>query len=302
MMGDHAIYDEGWMLSTKVIRPPSEAFGKVNPDPLNNATFELYDLTKDWTQCEDVASKYPDKVKEMKDIFLTEAKKYQVLPFDALVASRLPAPRPNITAGRTEFVYTKPMIGLPQGDSPVLLNCSYTITADIEVPEGGAEGMLATSGGRGFYLLKGKPVFLWNILDLERPRWEGPDATHAWQAYGRVRLQIGRHRHGNACLQQPERRLPRRHRRAQGGWQGSRSSEDGENAAHNPAMGREHGLRLRHRHAGGRSRLPMPVHFHGQVQQDHDQGRPAAVVAGGYPEIEGRRSSSTRRQVIAIRL
>jgi hypothetical protein len=62
----------------------------------------------------------------------------------------------------------------------VLLNCSYTITADIEVPEGGAEGMLATSGGRfagwGFYVLKGKPVFLWNILDLERHRWEGPDA------------------------------------------------------------------------------------------------------------------------------
>jgi arylsulfatase len=72
------------------------------------------------------------------------------------------------------------MTGLPQGDSPALLNSSYTITADITVPDGGAEGMILTSGGRfagyGFYLLKGKPVFLWNLVDLERIKWEGPDA------------------------------------------------------------------------------------------------------------------------------
>ncbi|HTO12915.1 MAG TPA: arylsulfatase, partial [Candidatus Binatia bacterium] len=83
-------------------------------------------------------------------------------------------------AGRTEFVYTRPMVGLPQGDSPMLLNASYTITADIEVPAGGAEGMIVTSGGRfagyGLYLLKGKPVFLWNLVDLERIKWEGPEA------------------------------------------------------------------------------------------------------------------------------
>jgi arylsulfatase len=180
MMGDHAIYHEGWIASTKVIRPPWEVFGAVNPDPLNNCTWELYDLTKDWTQDEDVAAKYPQKVQEMKELFLAEARKYQVLPLDASVATRLVQPRPNITAGRSEFVYTRPMTGLPQGDSPLLLNCSYTITADIDVPQGGAEGMILTSGGRfggyGFYLLKGKPVFLWNLVDLKRVRWEGPDA------------------------------------------------------------------------------------------------------------------------------
>jgi arylsulfatase len=116
----------------------------------------------------------------MENIFWEEAKKYQVLPLDASVAARIIAPRPNITAGRSEFVYTRPMTGLPQGDSPLLLDCSYTITADIEVPEGGAEGMILTSGGRfggyGFYLLKGKPVFTWNLVDLKRVRWEGPDA------------------------------------------------------------------------------------------------------------------------------
>src|SRR6266705_2715079 len=82
MMGDHAIYHEGWIASTKVIRPPWETVGAVNPDPLNNVTWELYDLTKDWTQSEDVAAKNPDKVKEMKGLFLQEAKKYQVLPLD----------------------------------------------------------------------------------------------------------------------------------------------------------------------------------------------------------------------------
>jgi hypothetical protein len=102
------------------------------------------------------------------------------LPLDASVAARIVAPRPNITAGRTEFVYTRPMVGLPQGDSPFLLNASYTITADITVPQGGAEGMILTSGGRfggyGFYLLKGKPVFLWNLVDLKRIKWEGAEA------------------------------------------------------------------------------------------------------------------------------
>ena len=180
MMGDHAIYHEGWIASTKVVRPPWIVAGAVNADPLNNVTWELYDLAKDWTQATDVAAANPAKLEELKALFLTEAKKYQVLPLDASVATRLVAPRPNITAGRSEFVYTRPVTGIPQGDSPLLLNTSYNIKAEIEVPAGGAEGMLLTSGGRfagyGFYLLKGKPVFLWNLVDLKRIRWEGPDA------------------------------------------------------------------------------------------------------------------------------
>ncbi len=180
MMGQWALYDDGWLLSTKVNRAPWEAFGAANPDPLNNQVFQLYDLRRDFSQVDDIAAQYPAKVAEMRKKFVAEAKKYQVFPMDASVAARIVAPRPNITAGRTEFVYTRPMVGLPQGDSPSLLNSSYTITADIEVPEGGAEGMILTSGGRfagyGFYLLKGKPVFLWNLIDLKRVKWEGPDA------------------------------------------------------------------------------------------------------------------------------
>jgi arylsulfatase A-like enzyme len=180
MMGQWALYHEGWLLSTKVNRAPWEAFGPANPDPLNNQVLELYDLSKDFSQSQNIAEQHPDKVKEMKNMFIEEAKKYQVFPLDASVAARIVAPRPNITAGRSEFVYTYPMVGLPQGDSPSILNSSYTITADIDVPEGGAEGMILASGGRfagyGFYLLKGKPVFLWNMIDLERIKWEGPNA------------------------------------------------------------------------------------------------------------------------------
>src|SRR4029453_12354825 len=180
MFGQWALYHEGWLLSTKVNRAPWEAFGPANPDPLNNQVLELYDLNKDFSQSQNIADKFPDKVKELKTLFMAEARKYQVFPMDASVGARLVAPRPNLTAGRTEFVYTRPMVGLPQGDSPAILNSSYTITADLEVPQGGAEGMILTSGGRftgyGFYLLKGKPVFLWNLVDLERLKWEGPDA------------------------------------------------------------------------------------------------------------------------------
>jgi len=180
MFGQWALYDDGWMLSTKVNRAPWEAFGPANPDPLNNQVFQLYDLNKDFSQSQDIAVQNAQKVKAMRKEFVAVAKKFNVFPMDASVAARIVAPRPNITAGRTEFVYTKPMVGLPQGDSPFLLDSSFTVTADIEVPQSGAEGMILTSGGRfagyGFYLLKGKPVWLWNMVDLKRIKWEGPDA------------------------------------------------------------------------------------------------------------------------------
>jgi arylsulfatase A-like enzyme len=188
MFGQWALYHDGWFLSTKVNRAPWEAFGPANPDPLNNQVLELFNLSTDFNQTTNLAANNPQKVQEMKQMFIAEAKKYKVFPLDASVAARIVAPRPNITAGRSEFVYTRPMTGLPQGDSPLLLNTSYTITAEVEIPEprlglgtpsSGAEGMILTSGGRfggyGFYLLKGKPVFLWNLVDLKRVRWEGPE-------------------------------------------------------------------------------------------------------------------------------
>ena len=92
----------------------------------------------------------------------------------------LVAPRPSLSAGRTAFTWSGEVTGTPNGDAPSILDASYTFKAEVEIPDGGAEGMIVTQGGRfggyGFYVLKGKPVFLYNFVDLQRIRWEGPEA------------------------------------------------------------------------------------------------------------------------------
>jgi arylsulfatase len=179
MMGDHAVYHDGWIASTKVMRAPWDVSGGLGADPAKYP-WELYDLRNDWTQYDDLAKKNPAKLKELQELFWKEAKKYQVLPLDASVVTRMITPRPSLTAGRNVFTWTRPLIGTPNGDAPSVLNTSYNFKAEIVVPQGGAEGMLITQGGRfagyGFYVLKGKPVFLWNLVDLKRIRWEGPEA------------------------------------------------------------------------------------------------------------------------------
>ncbi len=175
MFGDRALYHDGWIASTQVVRPPWQTI-KQAPSPLDYP-WELYDLTKDWTQIDNVADNYPDKLKELQDLFWQEADKYQVLPLDNSIFPRLIQPRPSLAAGRSEFSWSRPVTGTPNGDAPSLLNTSYTYTADVDIPPGGGNGIIVTQGGRfggyGFYLLEGKPVFLWNLVDLERPRWEG---------------------------------------------------------------------------------------------------------------------------------
>ena len=178
MMGDHAIYHDGWIASTKVMRPPWDVAGPVSQDPAS-FPYELYDVTKDWTQFDNVAAKYPDKVKEMDKLFWQEAEKYQVMPLDASVATRLVTPRPSISAGRNVFTYSGEITGTPNGDAPSILNASYNFKAEVEIPQGGGDGMIVTQGGRfggyGFYVLKGKPVFTWNLVDLKRVKWQGTD-------------------------------------------------------------------------------------------------------------------------------
>src|SRR5271165_698082 len=99
--------------------------------PSNHKRRCVYDLSKDWTQSDDVAAANPEKLKDLKELFLQEARKYDVLPLDATVATRLVAPRPNITAGRSVFTYTKPLTGIPQGDSPIPLIMQWDETFDI---------------------------------------------------------------------------------------------------------------------------------------------------------------------------
>ncbi len=184
MLGVQGLYSNGWMLSAVPVRPPWDLLGKTIMDPASAYKFELYDVRHDWTQYTDVAAANPDKVREMTDLMFGEFAKYQVLPLDASAATRLVVPRPSLIAGRKVFTYSgEPITGIPAGTAPNVLNTSYTIAADIDVPQGGAEGVIVTEGGRfggyGMYLLKGKPVFLWNLLDLKRVRWEGTETLAA---------------------------------------------------------------------------------------------------------------------------
>jgi arylsulfatase len=190
MLGNRAIYDNGWVAATTPATLPWELSTKTPPDVITGYNWELYNVDEDPTQFNDLAAKMPDKLKQMQELFYSEAKKYNVLPLDNSTLARWNTPRPSLTAGRTEFSYSGELIGTPASAAPSILNKSYTITAEVEIPEGGAEGMIVTEGGRfggyGLFLSKapvggplgvgrGKVVFLYNLLDLKRTIWEGPE-------------------------------------------------------------------------------------------------------------------------------
>ncbi len=179
MFGNRALYHDGWIASTPPPAPPW-LMGTDKMPELDDYKWELYNIEEDFSQNTDLAAKYPDKLKALQAMFLTEAKKYQVFPIDNSILPRLLTPRPSSTAGRTEFTYSGEMSGLPDGSVPNTLAKSYSITAEVEVPAGGGDGMLNTLGGRfggyGFYLLKGKPVFVYNLLAVAKFRWEGKEA------------------------------------------------------------------------------------------------------------------------------
>ena len=149
------------------------------PD-ISDYKWELYNLTADYSQAADLASKMPDKLKEMQVLFEQEAKKFKVYPLDNSQFARAITPRPSAIAGQTVFTYSGVMPGIPTGNAPSILNRSFTITAEVDIPQSGGDGMIVTEGGRwggyGLYLLKGKPVFNYNLLMLLQARWAGQDS------------------------------------------------------------------------------------------------------------------------------
>jgi arylsulfatase A-like enzyme len=189
MVGNRAIYHDGWIASTTPPQPPWDlGFGKF-PNVVNGYNWELYNLASDYSQQNDLASKMPDKLRALQEQFLVEATKYNVFPLDNSFTARAATPRPSATAGRTVFTYSGVSSGLPYSDAPDIAGKSFSITAEVDIPAGralgiagqeGAEGMINTLGGRGgghgLYMLKGKPVFVYNFFDMERTRFEGPMA------------------------------------------------------------------------------------------------------------------------------
>ena len=148
----------------------------------------------------------------MQELWIMEATRNNVFPLNNSQLPVLTAERPGPAAGRTQFVYTAPMTSTQFAVAPSILNRSYRITAEIEVPKSGANGVLVTQGGRfsgwGLYLKDGKPTFTMNLLDIERPEMAGRRGIAARQAHYRLRLEDGRQRRAARAW---------RHRHALGG-------------------------------------------------------------------------------------
>jgi hypothetical protein len=190
MLGNRAIYHDGWLAATTPATLPWELSTKPAPDVITGYKWELYNVGElqagDPTESNDLAATMPDKLKQMQDLFYAEAAKHDVLPLDNTSLTRWNAPKPNLTGGRKVFTYSGVLTGVPNSGAPSILNKAYTITAEVTIPKGGAEGMIVTDGGRfGGYALflskgvadvrRGKPVFLYNLLNLKRTVWAGPE-------------------------------------------------------------------------------------------------------------------------------
>ena len=190
MFGNRALYHDGWIAATVPPQPPWLMGTAKMPDLLTGYKWELYNIADDYSENNDLAAKNPDKLKELQGLFMDEARKYQVLPLDNSILERILAPRPSAVAGRTEFTYSGEVSGLPDGNAPNILDRSFSITADVEIPPKGAEGMLNTLGGR-FRGLWSLPAQGQACLHLQ-PSRSGtlplgrPTGAHAGQTHHRV--------------------------------------------------------------------------------------------------------------------
>jgi arylsulfatase A-like enzyme len=180
MFGNRGIYHDGWMASTTPLVFAWEPEPKgITPESFN---WELYDLTKDFSQGHDLAKAEPAKLKEMEELWWAEAGRNNALPLNFSPQATVEAifQRPSLTRGRNHFVYRQGTLRIPEGTAPSVKNTSYTITAKFNVPAEGADGVIITQGGRfagwGLVMLDGRPV--WAYKNTQQPndgiRMSGP--------------------------------------------------------------------------------------------------------------------------------
>jgi arylsulfatase A-like enzyme len=175
IFGNRAIYNEGWLAGT-VHKAPWEAQSRTS---LENDKWELYDTRNDFSLRNDLAQSNPEKLKQMQSLFLSEAIKYPVLPLDDRLFERFDAAkvgRPDLLGGRTSLTVYPGMTGMSENVFLNLKNTSFTITADVDMPkttdDKSGQGVIISQAGRfggwSFYLKKGKPVYTYNFLGMER--------------------------------------------------------------------------------------------------------------------------------------
>lgn len=187
LLSNRGIYEDGWMASTTPLRLPWAPPGKsFRPEDFQ---WELYHIAEDFSQSRNLAAAYPRKLEELQAVFDREARKYNVYPLDASFAERADLRlRPSLTRGRSTFTFYPGTIRVPEGTAPDTKNRSWSVTADIEVPESGAEGVLITQGGRfggyAFLVMDGKPEFAYGFTNQPQ---------HKYRAVSAEKLRPGRH-------------------------------------------------------------------------------------------------------------
>jgi len=195
IVGNRGLYDDGWIASTTPLRPPWMVTG-VEPDP-DDFPWELYNVTKDFSQSKDLAKENPKKLSDLQELFLIEAAKHNVLPLDSSFADRAnPALRPGFNTGRTDFVYYPGMVRIPEANAPDIKNKSFKISADVEIPQGGADGILVTQGGRfggwGLLVLDGKPMFAYAFSNQDGDKYPNQKKSKT-RITGGEKLTPGKH-------------------------------------------------------------------------------------------------------------
>jgi arylsulfatase len=186
MAGNRGIYHKGWTAVTRH-RTPWET-GMVKLPAFDDDVWELYDTSTDWTQSRDLAREYPDKLHELQRLWLIEATKYNVLPLDDRFAERANpelAGRPQLITGTRQILFGG-MGRLSESSIVNFKNKSHAITAEVVVPESGAEGVIVAQGGLtggwSLYTKAGKPKYCYNFYGVDRYTIEGtmaiPPGTH----------------------------------------------------------------------------------------------------------------------------
>ncbi len=170
IFGNRAIYHDGWLAGT-VHKAPWDAKPRA---AFEDDTWELYDTRADFSLAHDLAKQNPDKLKELRELFMKEAVLYNVLPLDDRFLERIiPAMvgRPDLMAGRTSLTVYEGMTGMTENVMINMKNRSHTVTAEISVPRGGARGVIISQAGRfggwSLYLKNGKPAYTYNFLGLK---------------------------------------------------------------------------------------------------------------------------------------
>jgi arylsulfatase len=170
MFGNRAVYHEGWVAACRHGRLPWENAGSFDFD---NDKWELYKVDEDFSEYNDVVEQNPKKLRELQEVFWIEAMRYNVLPLDDRFIERAdPSLRPSLIAGRTEFTYYPGAVRIPESSAPNTKNKSHTITAQVEIPKEGADGVLVAAGGivagYALYIKDGKPTYEYNWFTQSR--------------------------------------------------------------------------------------------------------------------------------------